>query len=127
MGFIKHFNTKEEYTVEGLYEKIKDCEFSAGVPTVDTTLGNPSIVFPKLDEFNQIWIAPSGLSSTGTWKKWAVFKSVHDAGAANVVGHMALSHFLPFTTGYLSYGSKNSKEAFALVDKTIEEITKLDI
>ena len=41
MSFMKHFNTRGAYTVEELFNHLKNYTFSAGVPSIGTTGGNP--------------------------------------------------------------------------------------
>ena len=51
--------TRNSYTVEGLYEAIKDKKFTAGQPMYTIHCSYPIITFPAVDKRNQVWITPS--------------------------------------------------------------------
>ncbi|MGB4933686.1 MAG: hypothetical protein WBO64_00300, partial [Ruminococcus bromii] len=53
---VKNIKTKNTYSIESLYEAIKDKNFSAGVPSLTKHGMATVITFPALDSQNQVWI-----------------------------------------------------------------------
>ena len=58
---VKNIKFKNEYTLEELYNAIKDQSFSAGTPSLTKHGMNVVITFPPLDRQNQVWIMKVGL------------------------------------------------------------------
>ena len=123
-GFkIKKLVTKESYTLEELFEKIKDHQFTAGVPSLSKHGLTQVITFPPLDSNNQIWITQSQLGK-GPYTKWQIFKNEQvglDSAVINAVGEKL--------TGGLSrlssiFGSKAKKieELIVATAKELEEM-----
>mgnify|MGYP003227504037 CR=1 FL=1 len=108
---IKNIKTNNSYTIESLYEAIKD---------VAATI----ITFPALDSQNQVWIMKSGFSKES--QKFSIQKS-EEAGLGNTAKNMALDSL---TNGIFGFGSMlggNAKKCEQLVDATAKELSKLNL
>lgn len=68
---FKTAETKNAYTIEGLYEAIKDKEFSAGKPSLTKHGFTNIITFPALDRQNQVWIVPKQMKNYGKKKSFS--------------------------------------------------------
>ena len=109
---IKNIKTNNSYTIESLYEAIKDVEFTAGKPSLTKHGAATIITFPALDSQNQVWIMKSGFSK---------------AGLGNTAKNMALDSL---TNGIFGFGSMlggNAKKCEQLVDATAKELSKLNL
>ena len=125
-GFkLKTLQTKQPYSMQDLYELIKDREFSAGKPELAKHGAAELIVFPPLDRNNQIRIG-QGSMGKGPFSKFQVTK-----GEIVGMGNMAKGLALHSLTGGWSSASgvfgKNAKEGEALVVKTYEELQALGL
>ncbi len=60
----KKVYTKNQYSVESLYEAVRNHKFTAGTPELFSIAYASIITFPPLDRNNQIWIEDD------TWVKW---------------------------------------------------------
>lgn len=120
-GFkIKQVKTKGSYTIEDLYEKIKDVEFTAG-PAQLTKHGLTTIItFPPLDRNNQVWIIPGQLKAP--YSKWTIQKS-QEAGVGNMVGKFALSDL---THGITDLSGAFGKKAHKIEDLVVATAQELD-
>lgn len=109
------------YTVEELYDKIKDVPFDAGIPALVKHGFAWLIVFPQVDRNNQVQIIPSGKG------KFVVQRSTQPAGMGNMAKNMALDSI---TNGWSSFSGAfgNSKKlCMELTEKTAEAINALGI
>lgn len=61
---IKNVKFKNKYTVQELYEAIKDKEFTAGVPELTKHGFAYIITFPALDDQNQVWVMAAGFGKS---------------------------------------------------------------
>lgn len=125
-GFKTNYvSTKGAYTFDEMWDILKDCHFSAGVPERVKTLNYEVIAFPAQDNNNQIQI----LSAKGPkWKsnKWMVRKDVA-AGNSNLVVNSVISS----VTGGLSdlgrmFGN-SANDCKKLLETTIEEFKALNL
>ncbi len=125
LGFkIKTVKTKNTYTIESLFEAIKDKEFSAGKPELTKHGMTTIITFPPLDRRNQVWIMPGSLKKEGN--KWSIQKQ-EQAGVGNLAVNTALDSV---TNGFAGMGKmvgKNSKEAEKLVELTAKELDAMGL
>jgi len=111
---------KGNYTIEELFDKIKDVEFEAGEPKLVKNGFNLLIAFPQLDRNNQVQI----LGYNG---KYSVTRAVQPAGLENMVANAALDKL---TGGWssMSGGMGNTKKlCMELVTKTADKINALGI
>ena len=125
-GFkLKTLETSKPYSIEELYEAIKDKEFSAGKPELAKHGFAVLIVFPPLDRNNQIRIG-QGSMGKGPFSKFQVTKG-EVVGMGNWAKGVALHSF---TNGWSSASGvfgKNAKDGEALVVKTFEELKALGL
>lgn len=114
--------TKEKMTLEELFEKIKDVQFSFGAPEYIKHGFNYVIAFPPEDRENQVWIISS---KTG----FVVQRSVAIAGAANMVKNMAAAEVLDSLsggiTGMISAFGSPKKACMAHCDEVADKIKEI--
>ena len=122
---IKSFKTKNEYTLEELYEAIKDKEFSAGKPELTKNGLAYIITFPPIDNNNQIWLMP-GQMKKGPFTKWSVQKQ-RLAGVGNMVGNMVLDDLSGGWNNASSFMGKKAKNTEQLIDITVDELNALGL
>ena len=84
----KKVKLNNKYTLEGLFEAIKDKQFSAGKPEWTKHGLMYIITFPALDNYNQVWILRSGFGNETN--KFVVQKS-EAAGMNSAFANAALS------------------------------------
>ena len=111
--------TSKNYSMESLYEAIKDHEFTPGKPKIVKHGFTNIICFPELDRQNQVQIIPGMTQGAKPGPKWTVMKA-EAAGMDNLAKNVAMS---ALTNGWGNMGSiigKNSK----LCEKQVEEVAK---
>lgn len=124
-GFkLKQVKTKQKYTIEELYEAIKDAEFTAGTPELTTHGLTTIITFPPLDMNNQVWIIPGQLKAP--YNKWTVQKN-QQAGVGNMVGKDVLSNLTGGLTDLSGAFGKRAKKIEELVVDTANELDALGL
>ncbi|MCH3944033.1 MAG: hypothetical protein WAY93_04050 [Atopobiaceae bacterium] len=122
LGFkVKWLDTKKAYTIEELYEAIKDKTFTAGEPSLTKNGVAYVITFPALDRQNQVWVM---MASKG--RKISVQKS-EAAGMGTLAGNLALDSLTDGLFGLGSIMGSNSKRCEKLVEQTAEELAALDL
>lgn len=121
---IKKFATKKPYTLEELFDEIKDKQFTAG-PVSYTKSGLAYVItFPPIDNNNQIWIMGSGLK--GPFSKFTVSKN-QVAGVGNAVKNQFISDLTGGWSRVSGVFGKNAKDTEKLVEITCEELIALDL
>lgn len=121
---VKNIKTKNTYSIESLYEAIKDKNFSAGVPSLTKHGMATVITFPALDSQNQVWIMKSGFGKET--QKFSIQKSTQ-AGLDNAAKNAAIDSV---TGGLFSLGgmvSENTKKCEKLVDATAKELSEMNL
>ena len=121
---VKNIKTKSEYTIEELYDAIKDHPFSAGQPSLTKHGLAMIITFPALDRQNQVWIMRAGFKEK--CQKFSIQKA-EAAGLGNVAVNAVLDDV---NDGLFSLGrmaGKNAKECERLVDATYQELTAMGL
>ena len=122
---VKNIRTKNDYTIEQLYEAIKDKPFSAGAPALTKHGLSTIITFPPLDRHNQVWIIPvTGFRKTAN--KFQISKN-ELAGAGNAAINMALSDLTGGLTSWKGIAGSSAKAAEKLVDLTAHELNALGL
>ena len=117
---IKSIKTAKEYTIVEFYEAIKDKEFSAGKPSLYEGSGeDKTIVFPALDDFNQVWINVGGLKSSTN--KFVVQK------CEEIYYFKANAHLDPEERSNKGVFGKNVKACEKLVKATAKELTDMGL
>lgn len=121
---IKKIKFKNNYTIQNLYEEIKDVNFSAGKPELIKYLANTVIVFPALNSTNQVQIM------CGSLKKETNSYVVQKGDELNLNGAAKNLILNEVTKGYSNFtrmlGSA-PKECERLVDATFKELTELGL
>lgn len=118
---VKNIKTQNEYTIETLYEAIKDKTFSAGVPSL-TKHGLATIItFPALDRQNQVWVMSTSLNPSKPGQKFSIQKS-EAAGVGNMAGNMVIDSLTGGLFGWGSIAGKNAKRCEELVELTAKEL-----
>lgn len=123
---IKSVKTKEKYTIESLYEAIKDKEFTAGAPSLTKHGIAMIITFPALDRNNQVWVMASGFGSKDGTNKFSIQKQ-EEAGVDNAVKNAIIGGL---TDGWGNIGANfgaNAKKCEQLVEATAKELDALGL
>lgn len=121
---VKSVKTKNTYTIESLYEAIKDKKFTAGEPSL-TKHGLANVItFPALDRQNQVWILKSGMKAESN--SFSVQKQ-EQAGVDNMVINSALDKVTGGIFGLGRIAGGNSKACEKLVEETAKELQDLDL
>lgn len=121
---VKNIKTKNTYSIESLYEAIKDKNFSAGVPSLTKHGMATVITLPALDSQNQVWIMKSGFGKET--QKFSIQKSTQ-AGMDNAAKNAAIDSV---TGGLFSLGGmigENTKKCEKLVDATAKELSEMNL
>ena len=122
----KTFKTKEAYTVEELFEKIKDVEFAAGTPSCQKYGPAFIITVPALDRQNQVQIISNAMGASKPSQKFTVQKA-EELGLGKSLVNDALS---ALTGGLFNLGSmagKNAKRCEELVEETCDQLEKMGL
>ena len=116
---------EKEYTLEELFEAIKDKEFTAGEPSLIKHGPATLITFPALDSHNQVQIIRGTLFDKTT-NKFTVQKC-EAAGLGNVAKNVALDLLTDDWANKRTIIGRTAKESEELVDITAEELKKLGL
>lgn len=117
---VEKLNLKGNYSMEELYEKIKDVKFEAGQPSYVKNGFAYVIVFPQLDRNNQVQIL-------GTKGNYSVQRSVQPAGVDKMVANMVLDEVTQGFSGMSGAFGDTKKKCLELVTKTADTIRNLGI
>ncbi|MFZ2755882.1 MAG: hypothetical protein WAY93_03330 [Atopobiaceae bacterium] len=116
---VKSVKPKRSYTIEQLYDAIKDKPFEAGKPELDSNGFARIITFPAIDSQNQVWVM---VNSKGD--KISIQKS-------QATGSLGTNYALDAATGGLfGFGfilGGHVKRCEALVEATAKELEALDL
>ncbi len=121
---MKKIKFKNAYTIESLYEAIKDTQFAAGEVKLLKHGMATLIGFPPLDMNNQIQIIPASFKKESN--AYRVMKA-EPAGLDNFIFNAAVDGL---TDGLSSMGTafgKNAKTAEQLVDDTVATLESLNL
>lgn len=124
MGFGDLMGVKlklsREYTIEELYELIKDVPFEAGKPELVNHGPAVLIAFPQLDRNNQVQIL-------GKKGKYNVMRSVQPAGLDKAFSNIALEKFTGGLSGFSGAFGKTKKRCEELAKITGEQINAMNL
>ncbi len=121
---IRKLETSKPYTLEELFEAIKNHPFTAGQPSMTKHGLGWLITFPPIDRNNQIWVTPSGMKAPFT--KFTITKN-EVAGMDNMAKNMGISALTGGWSRMTSTFGKNAKASEELVVKTAEELNALGL
>lgn len=111
------------YNLFSLFEAIKDKPFTAGQPALVDHCGYPVIVFPPLDQRNQVWITPG---AQGDCNVFYVQKQ-EMAGGQNIMKNMAFNQLTFGVAGLKGAFGQNARRCEWLVDVTANELLLLGL
>ena len=117
---VEKLNLKGNYSMEELFEKIKEVSFEAGTPSLVKNGFVWVIAFPQLDRNNQVQILGSG-------GKFSVQRSAQPAGVDKMLTNMALDKLTGGLTGFSGAFGDTKKRCMELATKTAETIHALGI
>ena len=121
---IKNVKLKNKYTIEELYEAIKDKQFTAGTPELTKHGFAYIITFPALDDQNQVWVMASGFGKSTN--KFSIQKQ-EKAGMSNLAKNVALNSV---TKGFYGIGGTlgdNVKKCEQFVVDTARELGEMGL
>lgn len=121
---FKSVKTNQTFTVETLFDEIKDKTFSAGVPQLVKHGMVNVIAFPALDSQNQVQIINGGFKKDS--QKWEVQKA-EEAGAGNMAMNMALDQVTGGLFGFKQVIGTNAKKCEELVEMTAKELAEMGL
>ena len=122
---IRELETRKEYSVEELYEAMKDHTFTAGKPEYYKNGLVQLIIFPELDRYNQVHIAPLQFSG-GPYTKFSICKKDR-IGIRTKVENKLLSKLTYGVGGLFSFLGRNVSKAEKQVIATYEELEALGL
>ena len=125
MAISKTLKFKKSYTLEGLYEAIKDHPFTAGQPSLTKHGPATLITFPALDSHNQVQIIKGSLFGKES-QKYIVQKG-EAAGLGNVAKNIALDVLTDDWANKRSIIGSTAEKSAALVDITAEELERMGL
>ena len=117
--------TKENYSIQSLYERIKDEQFSAGKPELVKHGFNWLIAFPAVDKNNQCQII-QGWFKGEEGQKFTVLKA-EQAGTENMLKNAALDSLTNGWSSISKIGGKNCKLVEKQVEDTVKELNALGL
>ncbi|MCR5638472.1 MAG: hypothetical protein K6F97_06490 [Lachnospiraceae bacterium] len=122
LGFkIKYVKTKNVYEdIVSFYNAIKDKNFTAGKPELVKHGFSNVIVFPAIDDRNQVWILDVNKN------KFQVSKNAK-AGVANLAATTIIDEITESIAGWSGMVGANAKKAEKLVVSTTQELEMLGL
>ena len=117
---------KNDYTVDTLFEAIKDHEFTPGKPKLVKHAFTNVICFPEVDRQNQVQIIPAMTQGAKPGPKWTIMKA-EAAGLENVAANVAVEVLTDGWGNLGSLGGSNSKLCEKQVEAVAKEIQELGI
>ncbi len=121
---VKNIKFKNSYSIQELYETVKDYPFSAGKPSLVKYMGSTLITFPALDMKNQVQITKFGFKPTSI--TFTVAKG-YEATAEGAVSNLVLDEVTKGATTMMSAFGDNPKECMRLVDETLKELGEMNL
>ena len=121
---IKNVKFKNEYSIQELYDKIKNEQFSAGTPSITKHGLSEIITFPPLDRQNQVWVIKSGFGERAS--KYSIQKS-QEAGMGKAIANAALDQVTGGVFNMFGVFGKKVKQCEQLVEATASELEALNL
>ena len=113
-------NLSREYTIEELFEMIRDVEFEAGRPSMASHGPTKWIVFPQLDRNNQVVIG-------GSKGKFYAQRSAQPIGLDKAAGNVILSSITGGLSGFSAAFGKTKKRCEQLADSVGKQINAMNL
>ena len=117
--------TSKNYSMESLYEAIKDHEFTPGKPELVSQGFAKIIAFPAIDKNNQCQIT-QGWFKGKEGNKFTVMRN-EQAGTENLVKNAILDDLTGGFSSLGKLGGKNNKLAQEQVDQVVAELKSMDL
>jgi len=118
---IKYVKTKNVYEdIVSFYDAIKDKNFTAGKPELVKHGFSNVIVFPAIDDRNQVWILDVNNN------KFQVSKNAK-AGVANLAATTIIDEITKSIAGWSGMVGANAKKIEKLVVSTTQELEMLGL
>lgn len=125
-GFkYRKFETSQAYTLEELFEKIQNQQFTAGQPALTKHGFTTIITFPPLDSNNQIWLTQAQVSKP-SYTKWQIYKN-QAAGVENMAVNEVFDQLTDGLSRLSGVFGGNAKKIEELVEITAKEIGALNL
>lgn len=121
----KKVKTKNNYSMETLFEAIKDKEFTPGAPQLVKQGLAQVIAFPQVDRNNQVQIT-QGWMMGAEGNKFVILKA-EAAGAENITSNAVIEMVTGGLSGLSKLGGKSCKIAEQQVDAVVSEFEALDL
>ena len=118
--------TSGSYTLEELYEKIKDTEFSAGTPSYEKYGPAFIITFPALDRQNQVQIISNVIGGKKPSQKFTIQKA-EELGLGTSLVNDALSMLTGSLFNLGSMVTDNAKRCEELVEETYDQLVAMNL
>lgn len=112
---------KNAYTIEELYERIKDVPFDAGVPQLCRYMTAQAICFPEQDRNNQVQI------SVNRKGQITVMRSPQPMSVEKVAVNLALDHLTDGMSSMSMLFGKKKKLCEALTRRTAEQLSQMGL
>ena len=122
----KTLETSGAYTLEELYEKIRNVDFSAGTPTCQKYGPAFIITFPALDGQNQVQIISNAVGGKKPSRKFTIQKA-EELGLGNSLVNDALSVLTGSLFNLGSMVTNNARRCEELVEETYEALVLMDL
>ncbi len=121
---VKTVKFANKYSLQSLYEAIKDKQFTAGKPEWTKHGLAYIITFPALDNHNQIWILQSGFGKETN--KFSVQKS-EAAGMGNMATNAVMSGLTRGFSNLQGMVTDNARKCEQLVEATVKELNEMGL
>ncbi len=121
---VKTVKLANKYSLEALYEAIKDKEFTAGKPQWTKHGFAYVITFPALDSHNQVWIVNGGFGKETN--KFSIQKS-EAAGVENMASNAIMGGLTNGWSNLQGSFSPNTKKCEQLVVATAKELSEMGL
>ena len=108
------------YTIEELYELIKNETFEAGVPTMANHGPTKWIVFPRMDRNNQVVIG-------GNNGKFYAQRSIQPIGLDNAAENVIFSSWSNGLSDFTAVFGKTKKRCEQLADEVAKQINSMNL
>ena len=113
-------NLSKAYSIEELFDLIKDVQFEAGTPAMANHGPTKWIVFPQLDRNNQVVIG-------GSKGKFYAQRSSQPIGIDKALGNVALSSLTGGLTGFSGAFGKTKKRCEQLAESVGKQINAMNL
>lgn len=117
---VKNLHTRNQYTVEELFDAIKSVPFTAGTPQLTHAGLSPIIVFPAIDVENQVRVYNASLRSPSN--RFYVQKDARVGSISPVASACEADEVL---SSLGATAGSRAKACELLVDRTYEELDDL--